>query len=94
MLGKLKLVIISDRVNLTSIGGKSLFNALAYGFNVFGVWFGQNRILSFVFYKSGDGALVALAYDGIAFRVADKVRKVTSFERLCFGCENEWKQLF
>ncbi len=75
MFRKLQAVVISDGLNAIPMRFGDLFDALANLPSLFGFRFGQNRILSFAFHKSGAAASVALANDGIAFPVADNDRR-------------------
>ena len=75
IFSKLQAVVISDGLNAIPMRFGDLFDALANLPGLFGFRFGQNRILSFAFHKSGAAASVALANDGIAFPVADNDRR-------------------
>lgn len=69
MLGKLQAIVISDGVNPVFQRNQYLLDTLTNQRSLFGFRCGQNRILSFVFHKSGNNALMAFADDRIAFPV-------------------------
>ena len=71
IFSKLQAVVISDGLNAIPMRFEGLFDALENLPGLFDFRFGQNRILSLAFHKSGAASSVALANDGIAFPVAD-----------------------
>lgn len=71
MLGKLQAIVISDGVNPVFKRNPYLFGTLTNQRASFGFRCGQNRILSFVFHKSRNNALMAFTDDRIAFPVAN-----------------------
>ena len=66
IFSKLQAVVISDGLNAIPMRFEVLFDALPNLPGLFDLRFGQNRILSFAFHKSGAAASVTFANDGIA----------------------------